>query len=267
VSVRLITLTIVGFILGAFAAGGIGVRVIREVRALDDATSLPAENIARADGYHVDPEETLIASVALIPNATVIGDEGLVVAYDLVSLSPMREVEAPDGGPPLYPKRWVAEALGGEFEGVLSDPGDTSVTFPLLAGGAFDQIDSVRVVEAFIPAPFEARVSVGSQNRTASVAGGIEIELTDEVPNEDSVTIEVRIIADPDIAIKVLVVGDGPGWHAASVDGDTVTLVREIEGNTDDASGDPSPFDLVVTGTSWVPVDGDFVVSIGAGDE
>jgi len=43
---RAISLTIVAFVLGALAAGGVSVRVIREVKTVDDATSLPPSNIA-----------------------------------------------------------------------------------------------------------------------------------------------------------------------------------------------------------------------------
>jgi hypothetical protein len=260
VSVRLITLTIVGFLLGALAAGGIGVRVIREVRALDDATSLPAQNIARADGYHVDPGETLISSVALVPDALTFGDNGLLISYDLTSLAPSLGVETPVVGQPLYPKRWLIEAIGGEFEGVQENPGETIALFPLLAGGSVDQIDEVRVVEAFVPAPFEVQVTVSAADPKASVVPGVEVELVDSTNDGDTTTIEVRIVAEDDGAVGVEIVGDGPGWFRASAGHDTVTLTREGDDGT-------AEFDLVVFGTSWIPVVGEFTVRVGAIDE
>jgi len=260
VSVRLITLMIVGFVVGALAAGGVGVRVIREVRTADDATSLPAQNIARADGYHADPNETLLSSVALIPDAAVFGEDGLVISYDLASLAPSLGNDPSESGPPLFPKRWLVEAVGGEFPGVQDGPGETKVTFPLLAGGSIDQIDTVRIVEAYIPAPFEVPVAISADQSSASVVPGVDIELVNETTDGGTTTIEVRIVSDVDVARDVNVVGDGPRWYQASVDGDSVTLTRD----NDDG---PAAFDLIVFGTSWVPIDGEFVVNIGDSGE
>lgn len=259
-SVRLVTLTIAGFILGAFAAGGIGVSVIREVRAVDDATSLPAQNIARGDGYHVDPSETLISSVALIPVAVVFGDEGLSISYDLESIAPSLGTEGTEVGPPLYPKRWLAEAIGGEFEGVQESPDETSVVFPLMAGGSIGQIETVRVVEALLPSPFEVPVSVSASEPKASVVAGVDVVLTGTTGGDGTATIEVRVVADDDSARDVQIVGNGPGWLSAVATGDTVTLTRVGDDET-------TEFDLIVSGTSWVAVDGEFTVSIGAADE
>ena len=261
VSIRLITLTIAGFILGAFAAGGIGVSVIREVRSVDDATSLPAQNIARSDGYHVAPNETLISSVALVPDAASIGADGFEISYSLDSLAPALDTEPSETYPPLYPKRWIAEAIGGEFEGVLDDPLETVVEFPLMAGGTLDQIDTIRVVEAFIPAPFETWTELSSAMPKTSVLPGVDLELVAETDNGDTTTIEIRVIAAPEAALGVSLAGDGPGWRAATVDGDTVTLIRENdETNADD-------YLLVVFGTLWAPVAGEFTVNIGGVSE
>ena len=260
VSVRLITLTIVGFIFGALAAGGIGVSVIREVRTLDEATSLPAQNIAHADGYHIDPSETLISSVALVPDRVTVGDAGLVISYDLVSVAPSLGVAPADTGPLLYPRRWLVEALGGEFEAVLASPADATAVFPLLAGGTLEQIDTVRVVEAYIPAPFEVPVSLSGDQPKVTVMPGVDIELVGAVNDRDTTTIEVRVLVDESAARDVLVVGDGPDWHAAVAGGSSVTLTRS-------ASDESADFDIIVFGTSWVAVDGDFVVNIGAAGE
>jgi hypothetical protein len=260
VSVRLVTLTIVGFILGAFAAGGIGVSVIREVRSLDDATSLPQQNIARADGYHVGPSETLISSVALVPIAATFGDDGFSISYDLMSIAPSLGTEGSVAGQSLYPKRWLIEAIGGEFEGIQESPDEAAVVFPLMSGGSIGQIDTVRVVEAFLPAPFDVQVSVSAAEPQASVIAGVEVLFAGTTTSEGTTTIEVRVVADEDSARDIQVVGNGSGWISAVATGDTVTLTRASH----DAATD---FDLVVSGTSWVAIDGEFTVNIGAGDE
>ena len=64
----------VGFLIGVLAAGSIGVRVIEEVRAEDDATSLPPENVSSPNGYLLDPNHTRIASAVVVPTAIVASD-------------------------------------------------------------------------------------------------------------------------------------------------------------------------------------------------
>lgn len=53
---RAVSLTIVAFLLGALAAGGVSVRVIREVSTAADATSLPRANIAPDEAASVDTQ-------------------------------------------------------------------------------------------------------------------------------------------------------------------------------------------------------------------
>ncbi|MGI9584238.1 MAG: hypothetical protein ACR2N7_01450 [Acidimicrobiia bacterium] len=50
---RAISLTIVAFLIGAFAAGGIGVRVIEEVRTDENDTSLPPSATATAHAMDI----------------------------------------------------------------------------------------------------------------------------------------------------------------------------------------------------------------------
>lgn len=257
VSVRLITLTLVGFLLGALAAGGIGVRVIREVRALDDATSLPIQNIARTGGYHVDANETLISSVALVPSRVTVGDGGLALSYDLISIAPSFSTDTTAAQQSVYPKRWLLEASGGVFEGSQDRPDEPTAVFPLLAGGSLDQVDTVRVVEAFVAAPFEATVTVSAAEPTAVPIPGVEITLVAETSDGAAQTIELRITAQRDAVTDVRVVGEGPGWIAAAAEGDSLTLTREADG------GAGAAFGLLVFGTAWVPIEGEFTVNVG----
>ena len=259
-SVRLITLTIVGLVLGALAAGGVGVRVIREVRTLDDATSLPAQNIARDDGYHTGPNETLISSVALVPEAATFGDDGFSISYELTSIAPTLGTEYAQDDQPLYPKRWLVEALGGEFEGIQENANEPVAVFPLMVGGSIDQVDAVRVVEAFVPAPFETPVSISGAAPEVSVGAGIDVVLVGESDNGDTTTIEIRIVWDDAIARDVQILGDGPGWSESSISGDTVMLTRSND-------VEAAEFDLIVFGTSWVAIEGEFIVNIGSVDE
>lgn len=78
---RAVSLTIVAFLLGALAAGGIGVRVIREVKTAADATSLPPSNIA---------PETLTLFPLEIPftvgEASPVVDVGLGITVELLAV-------------------------------------------------------------------------------------------------------------------------------------------------------------------------------------
>jgi hypothetical protein len=93
VTARSVSLTIVAFLLGALAAGGIGVRVIREVKTADDATSLPPSNIAPEAGpeYFVDPAEAMALFPIEIPftiseDAPVV-DVGFGVTVELLGVT------------------------------------------------------------------------------------------------------------------------------------------------------------------------------------
>jgi hypothetical protein len=88
----------------------------------------------------------------------------------------------------------------------------------------------------------------------------VEVLLAGTTNSEGTATIEVRVVADEDSARDIQVVGNGSGWISAVATGDTVTLTR----GSDDAA---TEFDLVVSGTSWVAIDGEFIVNIGAGDQ
>ena len=82
VTARAVSLTIVAFLLGALAAGGIGVRVIREVKTAANATSLPPSNIA--------PEALTLFPVEIpftVGEASAVVDVGLGITVELLDVS------------------------------------------------------------------------------------------------------------------------------------------------------------------------------------
>lgn len=275
-SVRLITLTIVGFILGAFAAGGIGVRVIREVRTAEDATSLPAENIAPADTgaatYHVDPNETLIAAAALVPSSMSAEDGAITISYELMSLAPSMGVEPmveflgftsvetiPNADlDHVYPRRWVIETPGGPVEG---GPGNESARVALFETDralATEDIESVRIIEAVVPFSFVVPVELSTGSPMVDVLPGVSVELLNVSDQGSTTIIQVAIDVLDEAATHVFVAGEGPGWRSA---------VFEAEGrprvNLTWAGGSvPSDIPLLVSGTAWVNIEGPFVVSL-----
>jgi hypothetical protein len=276
VSVRLITLTIVGFILGAFAAGGIGVRVIREVSTAEDATSLPSENIAPvgagALSYQVDPNETLIASTALVPSSVLNEDGAVTISYDLISLTPSMGVEpmveflgfsSVEAVPNedldhIYPRRWVIDTPGGPVEG---GPGNESARSALFKGDramTIDDIGTVRIVEALAPFPFAVPVELSIGSPVVELLPGVSVELINVSDQGSTTIIQVAVDVADEAATNVFVAGDGAGWRSA---------VFEAEGrprvNLTWAGGTlPADIPLVVSGTAWVNVGGPFAVSM-----
>jgi hypothetical protein len=267
---RSISLTIVAFLLGALSAGGVGVRVIREVRTAEDATSLPAENIAPTqDGtaeYQVDPYESLISSTALVPTSATAEAGDIAIAYDLVSLAPSLGVEAVQISPGedpghvsgVYPRRWVIETESGPVEGGPEDQGARVARFDADRPLTTADIESVRIVEALAPFAFEKAVSLSETEPHVEVAPGVSVELV-KISDEGSATIvQVAVRPNDSFARGVIVSGDGPGWSSSAQQADgasTFTLRLSGGARSDD-------FRIVVSGTAWVELDGPFDVNL-----
>lgn len=275
-SVRLITLTIVGFILGAFAAGGIGVRVIREVSTSEDATSLPSENIAPDDtgvsAYQVDPNETLIASTAMVP--LELSDEAgaITISYDLISLAPSMGVDPVveflgfnsvetipnEDLDHVFPRRWVIDTPGGEVEGGPVNESARTVLFETDRTLTTEDIETVRIVEALAPFPFSVPVELSVGSPVVEVLPGVSVELLNISDQGSTKIIQVAIDVVDEAATHVFVAGNGAGWRSA---------VFEAEGrprvNLTWAGGAlPPEVPLLVSGTAWASVEGPFVVSL-----
>lgn len=271
-SVRLVTLTIVGFLLGALAAGGIGVRVIREVRSVDDATSLPPQNIARSGGYHIDPNETLIASTALVPSSVSGDADRVTISYTLNSLAPSMGVEPivdflgfgtvetipNEDLNHVYPRRWVIDTPGGPVEGGPGNESARAVEFETDSAIDIEDIESVRITEALAPFPFAVPVALSVTTPVIEVVPGVSVELLNVSDQGSTTIVQVAIDVVDEAATHVFVAGDGAGWRSA---------VFEAEGrprvNLTWAGGAlPSDIPLVVSGTEWVTIEGPFTVSL-----
>ena len=267
---RAVSLTIVAFLLGALAAGGIGVRVIREVKTADDATSLPPSNIASDDesgsGYFVDPSETLIVSTALVPRSVAADDGRVAIAYDLVSLAPQLgllppelDVVVADGEiDSIYPKTWVVETTGGPVEGGQANVRATTARFDVGPDFSADDIESVRVTEAYAPFPFAVEFSLSELEPVTDIGFGITVELLDVV-DQGSATI-VRVAVEPgDMELAgLVVVGAGPGWTSTGTSGESgrVVMLTWVGGPL------PGEIPLRTEGGVWLPIAGEFDVSL-----
>jgi hypothetical protein len=194
VRVRAALLVVVAFFLGALAAGGIGVRVIREVRAEADATSLPAANVSSttipaappAAIYQVDPHETILASSALVPTSIELGDDGLAIGYDLVTMAPHLGVEpvASVGGfgfvdvvdpadlDHVYPSRWVLDTAGGPVEGGPAGPAVRFARFEVPEGLSLGDVEGATIVEALVPLALDVTFTLSQDAPVVEVHPG-----------------------------------------------------------------------------------------------
>lgn len=263
---RAVSLTIVAFLLGALSAGGVGVRVIREVRTTEDATSLPAENVAPAQdldrGYQVTPTETLIAATALVPTSASVTGDDFTIIYDLISLAP--DIAAGNStaenanADPIYPRRWVIETVNGTVEGGPQEANSREARF---SGGdplTLADIQAVRIVEVLAPFPFSSHVTLSEAAPVVEVVPGVSVRLVNTSADESTGVVQVAIDADVDSLISVDVVGGAPGWSATTsgFGGDAGFMVAWTGGAM------PPDVPIFVAGTTWVAIDGQYNVDL-----
>lgn len=276
-NIRGVLLVVVAFVVGALAAGSVGVRVIREVSTTEDATSLPPQSTttlppAEQGTFQVDPNETIIASVALVPSSIEAAGTDLGIGFDLVTMAPYAGVPPIEfvGGfgvvttigisdiDHIYPKAWVVETANDEFEGGPANSTTRVARFNMDEGFSISEITGVRITEALAPFPVTARFSLSHDEPTTEIAQGVTMELLNVSEQGTSSIVQVGItIDDPELA-GFFVSGDGPGWRSAFFEAEGRPLV-----NLTWVGGElPSEIPLLATGTVLVPIEGDFVVSL-----
>ncbi|NHZ70890.1 MAG: hypothetical protein GWP18_04545 [Proteobacteria bacterium] len=262
---RAISLTIVAFLLGALAAGGIGVRVIREVRTDPDATSLPQSNItpdaSRAPFYQVDPNETLLASTALVPESIDIEDETLRITYDLISLAP--QAGAGSGATTstdiavVYPRTWVVLTRAGAVAEATSALGSRFVQFDVDQGTEVSDIVSVSITEASAPYPIEISFTLSESSSVVDLGFGATAELVEVVVDGSTTVVHVAVTSSDERPSDLSISAIDPRWTtsvSSDAAGGSVTL-RWSDGQP------PDDIRLRAVGSVMVPIDGDFAVS------
>lgn len=274
---RAILLVVVAFALGALAAGSIGVRVIREVNTTEDATSLPAVPTTvpppiEAPTYQVDPDETLVSSTALVPISVEGGGTDLSLEYELVSLaphagvSPIRffgnfgSITVIDNADldHIYPKTWVVETANDSFEGGPANFTTRIARFEVDEGFSPSEIEAVRITEAYAPFPIDVTFTLSQSEPSVEVFPGVTVDLLNISDQGTSWIVQIEIgIDDQDLA-GFFVTGEGPGWRSAvfEAEGRPRVNLTWVDGPL------PDPIPLRATGTVWMPLSGDFDVSL-----
>lgn len=261
---RTITLTIVGFLIGAMAAAGVGVRVIDEIRTSEDATSLPSENILSTTTPLADPvglTSTIIGSTVLaLTEVRVVGQQ-LAIEYDLISLAPAgtedagtAELSAARG---LFPRSWVLNTVAGSITGGSLSVNVTIARFELPTGVVLSDITSIEIVDPLVAYPLDISFELSEENPSVELFEGAFVELGEIRRQPGNTTVIVTIRADDPIDASFTVAGEGRGWlQGAESDG------HELEGLTWLYGPLPEVMKFRATGVRWLPHVGSFSVSI-----
>ncbi|GMQ94122.1 MAG: hypothetical protein BMS9Abin12_1606 [Acidimicrobiia bacterium] len=264
---RTISLTIVAFLIGALAAAGIGVRVIEEVRADEDAASSP-ENVSSTTlppaVYYVDPDETLIGSTVLVSNDVRDVNGMLAIEYDLISIAPTGPDASSGSGKTraIFPREWRIETVGGTISGGPSSRNVTIARFEFPTGVGIDGITSVSIIDPLVAFPFDVTFELSQENASVEILDGVVIELVRTRTEGDGglgyTIVQLAVKEVDSIAMSFTIEGVGPEWLPTSLtnDGHEVGGLPWLGG----------PIAKVMTfrarGVRWVEFVGSFPVSI-----
>lgn len=263
------------FFIGAFAAAGIGVRVIEEVRTDENATSLPPENVSSTTvplvEYFVDPDEVLIASTALVPRSVIGTDSTLAIEYELISLAPT------EGVPPIefftfrelqqvpnedlafiFPRTWMLTTESRTIEGGSANPDVRVARFDLPEGVESNDVVSVQVIDPLMLYPLDVAFDLSEQAPSAEVIDGVSVVLLNISDQGDSVIVQIEVSADDPIDYMFSIEGTGSGWEPVVFRSGRRTVNLTWVGG-----GLPEIMTFRARGTQWVELEGTYSVSIG----
>jgi hypothetical protein len=273
---RTISLTIIGFLIGVLAAGGIGVRVIDEVRTTEDATSLPPENVLSTtlppNEYFVDPGETIIASTAVVPKSVVRSGTGLAIEYDLVSLAPtgglpqmffrtfgnVREITN-DELPVIYPRTWTLTTESDTFEGGPANPNVRIARFELPEGVDANDVVKAAIVDPLMLFSLDTKFVLSEQTPSAEIVDGVRAHLLNISAQGDSFIVQIELIAEDPIDLAFGIEGVGAGWRSAFFEAEGRPRVN-LTWMGDDL---PEVMTFRAQGDQWVEIEGSYTVSVG----
>lgn len=253
---RTLALTIVGFLIGALAAGSIGVRVIEEVRAEDDATSLPPENVSSPNGYLLDPNQTRIASAAVVPTAIFVSDTSVEIQYDVLSLAPSEGSPSTEI-PYLYPRTWTLTTRFGSVQGGPDSVITGVAIFEVPATGSAEDIVSADIVDPLMAYPLDVIFELSEDVPAAAATDRVTVELGSITEQNDSTTVLVHLIAENPIELSLIVEGVGPGWQSTPIVPGSATFELLWIG-----AQRPEVLALRAVGIQWVELEGVYPVSL-----
>jgi len=249
---RTIALTIVGFLVGMLAAGGIGVRVIEEVRAEDDATSLPAENVSSSSPW----SDTLIASSVIVPTSVVGTGSSVGIEYEVFSVAPTSSLESA-GAPTLYPRLWRLTTESGTVDGGPATLDARVALFELPTGTDAGSILAAEIVDPLVAYPLDALFELSEKSSSAVITPGVQAELVSISHESEATVVQLELVAADPMDLGFTVEGVGPGWTSGPVraSGSTIELLWV---------GDEFPHLMTfrAAGIEWVELEGVYPVTL-----
>jgi hypothetical protein len=234
------------------AAGGIGVRVIEEVRAEDDATSLPAENVASTSPL----SETLIASSSIVPMSIVGTGSSVGIEYEIFSVAPTASLESA-GAPTLYPRSWTLTTEDGTVDGGPATLDARVALFELPDDTDAGSILAAEIVDPLVAYPLDALFELSEESPSAVITPRVRAELMSISHEREATVVQLELISVDLTDLAFTVEGVGPGWSSGRLpaSGPVVELLWV-------GDGAPDVMTFRAAGIEWVELEGVFSVSL-----
>jgi hypothetical protein len=235
-----------------FAAGGIGVRVIEEVRAEDDATSLPAQNVSSTPSS----SGTLVGSSVIVPVSVVGKGSSVGIEYEISSIAPTASLDSA-GAPTLYLRSWRLTTENGTVDGGPEGLKARVALFELPDGTDAGIILGAETVDPLVAYPLDALFELSEEDSSAVITPRVQAELVSISHESGATVVTLELIAVDPIDLLFTVEGVGPWWRSGPVraSGSTIELLW---------IGDelPDVMTFRAAGIEWVELEGVYPVSL-----
>ena len=265
---------VVAFLLAMSAGFVLGNRQNTSVVA-DPGTLATTTTASEPVAVFVAPGETVVGPVVIVADEPHLDGEQLVFDFEITGLAPIGDAATvlqyagfgstrellPQDLDTVFPDSWTLTTPEGPISGSVANPAARAARFEVGPDFDLETITSVSISSYALLAPIDAAISLGSGMESAPVAPGITARLL-AITEQDNTIIQVELTSQREFNLNAITIaGDGPGWVAA---------VREAEGRprwnlTYNAPQVPSPIDLTVSGSIWIPVDKAVPVVFGDG--
>lgn len=261
----------------AFTVGGVGAFALAggfaEAAPVDPVASTTTTTVASEPSatYVIDPNETLVGNLAIVPVNLEIRDNSVNLSYEVMSIGPMGEqvatmeaFESADVGgnfdnPPLYATEWLLTTTDGtEIETSILNLEVTTARFPIEEPLEAADIESIQVTQYLVATPLEVRVMM-AEGRVISVYPGLTLTVDDRADLDNQTAFTVSASSRVPIQSQWMFMrGEGPAWESASRmnrGGGAWSVVW-------DDTELPEELPVIVLGTAWIEGDEPLEISI-----
>jgi hypothetical protein len=266
--------TAVGVLAAFMLAGAAGLFLgNRNAAASTPTTSTPPVVLSTAPpvATFVQAGETVVGPVAVVATDIRLDGEQVVLDFQLQNLAPLRDAATvtqvegfgvrevlPEDLETVYTDQWTLVTTSGDIPGTAANPSARAARFDVGPDFALNSIEEVRLASYALRTPIDADFALDLDNDNAHVAPGLTARLL--AVTEQTVTIlQVEVLSERNFNTdNIRISGRGPGWKSA---------VREAEGRprwnlTYESGQAPSPIELRLSGSIWLPIEADIPVAV-----